>query len=773
MCEHWCNSCGPVGCSGGDTYGEDDTDPGCNGCGGTSNPSGGGSSSGCVGPVCPKPHPPGTEGGGHDDPSENNPCQADVNTATGLCLNGNYPVWDPVADIVSCDFSAAEAPEYMTACQEEIDEDIADSKDDAQDSHDCCPAKRMGGVSPLESHASGAACPVNPDFPNNKPPVNKPYHSVFTCDYKLWPNVCANAKSAIERRGKSPLMTYAGPGGNLHVTNPWYGSKAGAGSAPKARNPKPDKFLGWGLAGCQVEEYPWGSGNPNRQPNMKVWDEQSVLRLIPRAENGDHGNALSNFYTAAGNKNIQNAVGLIYSVSFVNGPTGTTDKDFYLDEADPHSKDINICAKAYGVAFLLVDRVGKMNPRETSYDPWWDNRLFTKTTMIQTKKDGSTTLLVSAALPSAYCSYPSPGKKQYVNGAWVPMPGASTLPRKRGNRYYSCDNFPGYTGPAEMRRAKSRRGRRQLNELTSDEIHQLHAEGKNITISDGSIEVEDDDLSDPMEDIVISVPEMPRSPGAPPPVPKNSTMRLPGQRRSLTPRQAAAGSFLDPKAFDYLGCGNSDMDWCALPGADCPYDDGSSPEDDAEDGGGGDGGVTTSSPAGPTVTTTTQTAPTPTATWRIGIYSDKDCSGDYYSLEGHNSGGTLDNDCLVLRGGHLPQTSETGVSCRWFTKSGGAWADCDSSPLTHPLSWQVIGGICTAYDNTECKLGIGGSNAYLAQGCHNYGAGPWDDPATWLALKCSAGAQAQPKQFPNGTAIGNNTTTWSSRTIPLATLSAS
>ncbi|OIW34817.1 hypothetical protein CONLIGDRAFT_26583 [Coniochaeta ligniaria NRRL 30616] len=738
MCQHFCNSCGPLGCGGGINFGGGDGL--CLFCLGTGNPSGGGSRGPCVGAQCPKPSPSEDtdDDSGGDDPTDDDICQPDVNTATGLCLNGNFPVWDAVAGIVSCDHSAADAPDYMTACQEDLDDDLAERESEAQDSHDCCPAAAARGASLLDGRAP--ACPPKPNSSSQS--TSAVYQSVFTCDYRSWPNVCANAKSAIDKRGKSPLMTYPGPQPRkkaLHITNPWYSGKF---ASPLAGT------TGWGLADCEVEEYPWGSSNPNRKPNWQVWSEQSVLRLIPKDENGKHGTALQDFYRAAGNGKIHNAKGLVFSVSFVNGPTGTTDKDYYLDENDQGSKDINICAQPYGVPFLLVGVVKSMNPGESSYDPWWNSRLFTKTTNIQTNRAGSTTLIESAARPSQYCQYPSPGRKKYddVNSVWQPVPGAVTLPRKRGNLYYSCDNFAGYTGPAEMRRALKRGRRRGLSEMTGDEIDQMYAEGRNISISDGRIQVENrhTDPSDNTEDdtAIISVPETPRSPGAPPPRPgsgNSTTVRLSGQRRSLTPRQAAAGSFLDPSAFDYLGCGNSDMDWCALPGADCYTDNDVADTDPDDDDGSGSGtSPPTSTSGGGGGGSTPTSAPPSTYTWRIGIYSEKGCSGDYYSLEGHNLVGSSAS-CIDLRGSDVKPTSDP--SCGWYTNGGGTRADCSTSALTNPQSWQLLSdsskdiAVCTVYNATQCSSPPVSSNDwnYDSRGCQDFTSG---DAPNWVSIQC-------------------------------------
>lgn len=135
-------------------------------------------------------------------------------------------------------------------------------------------------------------------------------------------------------------------------------------------------------------------------------------------------------------------------------------------------------------------------------------------------------------------------------------------------------------------------------------------------------------------------------------------------------------------------------------------------------------------------TTTTTTAASPTATWSIAIYSEEDCAGDYYSVEGHNLDGSS-NTCLVLRDGLSSDVLSSGVSCRWFTDGGFSWTDCDSSTLTQPLSWRVVGGVCTAYDNDSCSKD-GYQDAYTpGQGCHNYDAS-LDDTQTWIAMTCGA-----------------------------------
>lgn len=133
---------------------------------------------------------------------------------------------------------------------------------------------------------------------------------------------------------------------------------------------------GWGLVGCQIEEYPFGSGNPARGKARKnLMETRAVNRLIHQGENGRAGRDLLNFYkntgqavaaalgvtVSNGNKAGQFADGLVYckshtpfklfqiltsvliGVDFKNTPT-TNDDSGYLMDSTSH----NICAEPYG-----------------------------------------------------------------------------------------------------------------------------------------------------------------------------------------------------------------------------------------------------------------------------------------------------------------------------------------------------------------------------------------------------------------------------------------
>ncbi|KAI3129279.1 hypothetical protein CBS147326_6518 [Penicillium roqueforti] len=135
-------------------------------------------------------------------------------------------------------------------------------------------------------------------------------------------------------------------------------------------------------------------------------------------------------------------------------------------------------------------------------------------------------------------------------------------------------------------------------------------------------------------------------------------------------------------------------------------------------------------------TSTTTAAPTPTESWSIAIYSEKDCSGDYYVVSGYNED-TTQNTCLVIN--DLTTTSsDTDVSCGWYTDGGFSNTSCDKGTLTKPLSWRITGpngAICTAYNTNTCDNN-GYEDAYTTwDECHNYSSSNFDTEE-WIALQC-------------------------------------
>ncbi|THZ35414.1 pectin lyase-like protein [Aureobasidium pullulans] len=326
-------------------------------------------------PPTPPPGPPpggeecqeGDEGCG-DDEEEDEKCDASLSTSTGLCANGNFPFYNPSSGTVDCGVDSGlldllGGDDAIFSCQRVADEDPASSEDLISAAQSCCDSgdswqplgKRFDGLNMFgllpRAPKPKAACPNPPAVPYYKanPPFNGICHRTYTCDgdpVTGFPNVCANARSAISSRGRTSVLTYKA-NAEFHDTEVWAQGKYGwKGSvsvdyANRIRNGDEFPKTGWGLIGCEIEEYPFGSGHPTKsKPRTNVMNTRSVNRLIYRSENGGAGRDLSNFYRTAGNdaqtalgigpglSPFELAEGLIYckySISKDSAQTGTHD----------------------------------------------------------------------------------------------------------------------------------------------------------------------------------------------------------------------------------------------------------------------------------------------------------------------------------------------------------------------------------------------------------------------------------------------------------------
>jgi hypothetical protein len=474
------------------------------------------------------------------------------------------------------------ADDAKTQCQRELDQNLDKAKDDLEQGKSCCSAAKRD-VLALAAAAAAApkACPINPNYPT-KPTQSGGYHSIFTCDFNLWPNVCANARSAILKRGKSDLLTYRYEGAGVdpkHSVGPWLSGKHWG---------KKDIGEGWALRGCEIEEFPFANGAPNRNPNNRKWAEQRVLRLIPQRENGQHGNAIKQFISQAGNGESEYADGLIYKIVFKNGPTGTSDDDFFL--GTDTSK--NICAQPYGNEYILVNKAS-VDTGERSWDPWWDSRLLKKTIDYKKNNKGTATSIETAYLPRRYCKYPSPGNLVWdrTQNRWKPeVNPPPKLDRNKGKVWYSCDIYAGYSGPAEIPPLAPGVGRRAVpekNELLKEEASiSTDANGdivhENPSDHNSALLTKEIDIS--MEAVIGLSSQIGTVPEAyteavvdhvfigkqnsivgagqaeedqSHPLEKRGPKPISPQPRfasSLVPRASGGGSFLDPNAFNFL-CG--------------------------------------------------------------------------------------------------------------------------------------------------------------------------------------------------------------------------
>ncbi|PKX92837.1 uncharacterized protein P174DRAFT_432208 [Aspergillus novofumigatus IBT 16806] len=66
-------------------------------------------------------------------------------------------------------------------------------------------------------------------------------------------------------------------------------------------------------------------------------------------------------------------------------------------------------------------------------------------------------------------------------------------------------------------------------------------------------------------------------------------------------------------------------------------------------------------------------------TWTMSIYSEVNCTGDYYVVEGKS---------LVMADLGTSDKS-TSASCKYYTAGSDRYTSCDQSTLTEPLSWQL------------------------------------------------------------------------------------
>ena len=81
--------------------------------------------------------------------------------------------------------------------------------------------------------------------------------AVFVCDVDKWPNVCNNARSAMDKKGAPSVLTYHGKG--IHATGRWRDSHGidqnefgdEANEVVRWRDPSryTTKRTGWGLIG--------------------------------------------------------------------------------------------------------------------------------------------------------------------------------------------------------------------------------------------------------------------------------------------------------------------------------------------------------------------------------------------------------------------------------------------------------------------------------------------------------------------------------------------
>ncbi|KAL7943679.1 hypothetical protein V8C42DRAFT_328167 [Trichoderma barbatum] len=137
-------------------------------------------------------------------------------------------------------------------------------------------------------------------------------------------------------------------------------------------------------------------------------------------------------------------------------------------------------------------------------------------------------------------------------------------------------------------------------------------------------------------------------------------------------------------------------------------------------------------------TTSSASTPTPTISWTITIYSDKDCAGEgsLYILGGKDWDSPT-NQCTSLRSNSLPITSHDDPWCQWFSPESLNPQACTNGTLSQPLSWSVLHGVCTVFVNSGCTFDAATQAFSSADGCYNFGTSKFD-PQTWDSVSCGA-----------------------------------
>lgn len=138
----------------------------------------------------------------------------------------------------------------MSACQAQAGDDTTETDDMIDVAKQCCPSPSKRSILDRLLRRSSPAClPPNP--PANPPP-NDPSvcTSTYTCRGKEFPNICANARSAIEARGYSNRMVRQRSGS--HNTQSFWQNKRGSNSAAMP-NSGPPPYTGWALQGNTLD----------------------------------------------------------------------------------------------------------------------------------------------------------------------------------------------------------------------------------------------------------------------------------------------------------------------------------------------------------------------------------------------------------------------------------------------------------------------------------------------------------------------------------------
>ncbi|KAG9653462.1 hypothetical protein KCU64_g7872, partial [Aureobasidium melanogenum] len=173
--------------------------------------------------------------------------------------------------------------------------------------------------------------------------------ATFYCNTGKWPNVCNNARSAIEKRNYQSILTYRKR--DMHITKPWSNTHSNYGL-------RPDNLL------TKSRYYNYG-GPPGRK---YAFTGQTKTKARPGLPAGMVNVAPAEKYSSP--KAPAEGWGLI-GVE-ITGPQ--KDRDDYCLEPGNDDYCHNACAIPYGADSTLVNYWKDSKNDDIRYDPWFDEK---------------------------------------------------------------------------------------------------------------------------------------------------------------------------------------------------------------------------------------------------------------------------------------------------------------------------------------------------------------------------------------------------------------
>ncbi|KAJ5482176.1 hypothetical protein N7475_000988 [Penicillium sp. IBT 31633x] len=128
--------------------------------------------------------------------------------------------------------------------------------------------------------------------------------------------------------------------------------------------------------------------------------------------------------------------------------------------------------------------------------------------------------------------------------------------------------------------------------------------------------------------------------------------------------------------------------------------------------------------------TTTQAEPT--GHWQMTLYENKECKGDYFSIQGYGLS-DASSECFALSEDTNTEITDKTRSCRWWNDGGLSWSTCASSKLKEPKSWAITSGQCYVYMDKTCTTYVG---MVAGRKCRNYTDSMLNPTTTWGSMRC-------------------------------------